>query len=81
MAGVPMVHCAACLILHSPPDPESKRALRWRNNELRGLLADIARIANDYDLREAIDDIADSFIWRDLIEAADAIAMEAKGDD
>lgn len=47
-----------------------------------GLLGEIARIANDYDLRERIEEyddaIADSFIWRDCIELANAIAMEAR---
>jgi hypothetical protein len=34
MKGVPMVHCASCKALHSQPDPDSKRALRWQINEL-----------------------------------------------
>jgi hypothetical protein len=52
-------------------------------NSIAALLGEIVRIADDYDLRDAIDDcgptsIADSFIWRDCIEAAAAIATEAR---
>ena len=38
------------------------------------LLREIARIANDHDLREEISEVSDSYIWRDCIEHADRVA-------
>lgn len=47
---------------------------------IKGLLGEIVRIARDYDLRERIDEhddgIADSFIWRDCIDAAEAVLAQ-----
>jgi uncharacterized Zn finger protein len=40
MQGVPMIHCANCKVLHSPPDPNSKAALRWQISELAEALMD-----------------------------------------
>jgi hypothetical protein len=40
MRGVPMIHCANCKILHSAPDPNSPKALRWQISELAEALID-----------------------------------------
>jgi hypothetical protein len=56
MKGVPMIHCANCEVLHSPPDADSKTALRWRVSELADALqriADMTDIEADFDGFEA----------------------------